>query len=45
MNIEAHYWDHIQPGDSVNTKHLFFLDVGLMPAASRESIQFHMVSL
>ena len=30
--------------DQVNTKCLFFLDVGRMPAASRENIQFHMVS-
>ena len=33
-----------QHGDPINTKCLFFLDVGRMPAASRESIQFHMVS-
>ena len=26
------------------SKHLFFLEVGQMPAASRDSIQFHMVS-
>ena len=31
--------------DSVNTKCLFFLGVGWMPAASRDSIQFHTVSL
>ena len=34
----------VKPGDSVNTKCLFFLDVGRMSAASRDSIQFHMVS-
>ena len=44
MNVEAHYWDHVQPGDLVNTKSLFFLDIGRMPAASQDSIQFHMVS-
>ena len=27
-----------------STKRLFFLDIGRMPAASRDSIQFHMVS-
>ena len=31
-------------GDLVNTRHLFFLDVGRMHAVSRDSIQFHMVS-
>ena len=35
---------HCQHGDQVNTKRLFFLDVGRMPAASRESIPFNMVS-
>ena len=35
---------HCQHGDLVNTKRLFFLDIGRMPAASRESIQFPMVS-
>ena len=35
---------YTQDGDSVNTRCLFFLDVGQMPLASRESIQFHMVS-
>ena len=35
---------HSQHGDPINTQCLFFLDVGQMPAASRESIQFHMVS-
>ena len=32
-----------EQGDSVNTRRLFFLDVGRMPAASQLSIQFHMV--
>ena len=41
---EEHYRDHIQPRDSVNTKRIFFLDVGRSPAASPDSIQFHMVS-
>ena len=36
---------HSQHRDPVNTKRLFFLDVGRTPAASREIIQFHMVSL
>ena len=35
---------HCQHGDPVNTKCLFFLDVGRMPAASRESIQFNIAS-
>ena len=35
---------HSQHGDPVNTKCLFFLDIGQMPAASQESIQFHMVN-
>ena len=35
---------HSQHGDPVNTKCLFFLEVGRMPAAFRENIQFHMVS-
>ena len=35
---------HSQDEDSVNTGRLFFLDVGWMLAASKESIQFHMVS-
>ena len=34
----------VQPEATANTKRLFFLDVGRMPAASRVSIQFHMVS-
>ena len=34
-----------QHGDPVNTKRLFFLDVGRMPVAPQHSIQFHMVSL
>ena len=34
----------VQPEATANTKRLFFLDVGQMPAASRVSIQFHMVS-
>ena len=42
--VEEHYRDHVQPGDLGNTKHLFFLDIGRSPAASRDSIQFHMVS-
>ena len=29
---------------SANTKYLFFLDVGWMPSAFRDGIQFHMVS-
>ena len=36
---------HSQQGDPVNTKCLFFLDIGRMPVATQESIQFHMLSL
>ena len=34
----------VQPEATANTKYLFFLDVGRMPAASGVSIQFHIVS-
>ena len=36
---------HSQDGDLVNIRGLFFLDIGRMPVASQDSIQFHMVSL
>ena len=36
-----HCYGTLSTQDSASTKHLFFLDVGRMPVASRESIQFH----
>ena len=39
-----HCYGTLSAQDSANTKRLFFLDIGRMPGASRESIQFHMVS-
>ena len=43
--VVFHYGVHLPVEAPATTKHLFFLEVGRMPAASGESIQFHMVSL
>ena len=39
-----HCYGTLSARESASTKYLFFLDVGRMPTASRESIQFHMVN-
>ena len=42
-----HYWGHLDSKASrqyYSIIHPFFLDIGWMPAAFRDRIQFHMVS-
>ena len=44
-NVGLHCYGTLSARDLATILRLFFLDVGRMPAASRESIQSHMVSL